>query len=252
MNEGAAETTGTGRHTGVWSANRYRLSVTDAGALTVNENYVRCDGLQVTVVSPTASTRQVISLTSGTIDAGNAFYLSNSLILGHGHGTHSQSGVSIGDADANVTMWNCIVYGIGTPSGSRAVACAGTSANLYGCTLIGGGNALRCTAGTTAAKNVYAGGSSSEDFYTSATLAKTNCASEDQSADDTGTGETATNCVAAAVDCTTAGVTFTDPANGDFRVADTDSALYGVGATLTDDPPGSTALGVDIAGNARS
>jgi hypothetical protein len=67
-------------------------------------------------------------------------------------------------------------------------------------------------------------------------MAKTNCASEDQSADDTKTGETQTNCVAAAVIVDTD--TFVNVTGGteDFHLAaDGLSPLMGVGVDTTAD-----------------
>jgi len=249
---GESETTGTGRHVGVWTTARYRLTVSDATALSITEDYVSVIGLQVSTISPSANSRHVLQVTGITATT-NAIQVSTCILVGHSHATYTQYGLYIQDADALTSVFNVLIYGITAISSSFACVAGGTTNNIYSCTLIGGQNALYVSgaANTTNAKNVYGGGSSSEDFVRiSGTLNKTNCASEDQTADDTGTGETATNCVAAAVAVNTTNFTNVTAGSEDFRLP-AGSALIGAG-TDTSGESAPLNFTVDIAGNARS
>ena len=232
------------RHAGVWSDTKYRITPTNANVLTINENYVRIDGIQLEVLNSTTTSYHV---NVGGIDAGNALYLSNLVCRGSNSATYGQIAINLQDADSIAYIWNCLAYNIHpTTSGNRCGQLNGTCF-VANCTFIGGVYGVR-TFNTSTVKNVYAGGSGTSDFAAGGgTLTATYCAGEDATADDFG----ATGCLTS-VNCTTAGVTFVDPANADFRIADTDSALYNVGTTLTDDPPGATALALDIAGTTRS
>lgn len=219
-----------------WNTSKYRLEVTDAIALQLIEDYVRVDGLQIATVSPTASTRYGVDL--GGASAANEIRLSNLLVKGHGHATYTQSGIHAGDVDYIVKAWNCIVYNIAAITSNYAVYTSSSAAfSLYSSTLIGGNFGIRA-GGATVCKNVYAGGSRTEDFYRVAgALAKVNCASEDQSADDTsGADETATNCVAAAVPVNTDTFVNVTAGSQDFALAaDGLSPLKGAGVDTSGD-----------------
>lgn len=218
---GSSETTDTGRHHGVWSTTHYRLSVSNATALTINEDYVRIIGVQLESVSPTAAAKHGLSVT--TVAAPSHFEFDSLIVRGHNHATYTQTGMSLNDADISADLWNCLIYNIGALTNAYGIySNTGNTNNIYSCTIIGGQYSLvqATNAGTLTAKNVYCGGSLLEDFYRSAgTFAKTNCASEDQSADDTGTGETATNCVAAAVAIDTDTFVNVTASSEDFHLA---------------------------------
>jgi len=232
--------------------------VTDASCVSLGEDCIRLNGLQIKTVSPTANGRLAIGVTG--IGAGGDLRLSNSLLVGHAHGTHTQAGlISLADTDVVWTMWNVIAYNVAALAGNRVIAITGaTTTAIYGCTLIGGEYTIRTGSGTTTMKNTYCGGSLTEDYIRSAgTLVKVNCASDDASADDTsGADETQSNCVVNILYDTTegaghAGFTNVGAGTENFTLK-AGSDLVGRGATLTDDPPGATALALDIAGNARS
>jgi hypothetical protein len=238
------------RHSGVWSETKYRLVVTNAVALLCQEDYIRIEGVQLKTVSPAAADRHVLYLDS--VGAANRTDVSDCLIVGHGNATYAQRGIMIDDAQYVAHVWNTIVYNI--PAGNAAVDIgSATTVNVYSCTVQGGTYGIRGAGGTTTVKNSYAGGSSTEDFYQVGTgiLAKTNCASEDASADDTNASlETATNClINVALDTDT----FVNVTAGseDFRLAlDGLSPLVGAGT----DTSGETAplnFTDDIVGTSR-
>jgi len=141
-------------------------------------------------------------------------------------------------------MWNCIVFNVIGTYGIRVDNYGGEVLNLYSCTVIGSATyGVRGASSTTInAKNCYSGGFGS-DYSSGGTLNLTTCASADH------TGTSSPDLHAIAVNTTN----FTNVTAGSENFAlPAGSALIGVGTTLTDDPPGSTALGVDIAGTTRS
>jgi len=243
--DGASETTGTGRHSGVWTTDRYRLNLASTGTLTINEEYVRVEGLQIRDAGNVASGRYAVGIAGiGTSD----IRLGTCLIRSAGNASYNEYTVFVNDADATVTIWNCAIYGASTASVSLAIyvqTC--TAVNVYGCTIQSGKYGILRSAGTVTAKNCYASGASTYAY--SGTITLTTCASSDH------TGTSSPDLHAIAYDTTEgaghAGFTNVTAGSENFTLK-AGSALVGVGTTLTDDPPGSTALGVDIAGNARS
>jgi hypothetical protein len=162
---------------------------------------VRFDGLQIGVSASNSNYQSPVFNDYANVD-NSAWWFSNCIFRGAGSADYNNPGVYVADSQNTVTIWDCIIYNVGTRDNAycSGVICDSGTANLYSSTVIGGKYGVCANGGTINAKNVYAGGTLTEDFYRgSGTLAKTNCASEDASADDTGTGETATNCVAAAV-----------------------------------------------------
>jgi hypothetical protein len=243
----------TGRHAGKWDATKYNFVVTDNVSLAIYEDYVRIDGLQLGSGTPTADNKHIFQ--TGTLTNGaNAIWLSNLILKGHGNATYNQYGIYPG-TNAIVYIWNTIIYGIpGHDADCQIIYGYNATLSIYSCTLIGGYNCVTGYQSVVVVKNTYAGGSASEDFLKSnlTSLAKTNCASEDQSADDTGTGETATNCVAAAVLIDTDTFVNVSAGTEDFHLAaDGLSPLVGVGVDTSGE---GTPLNftTDIDGDTRS
>lgn len=251
-NAGSSETSGTGRHHGVFSDTHYRLTHTTTESFLVRENYVRLEGLQIYHSTASADFQKALSL--GSQDATAVLYVSNCLVR-HSANTdgYCDTGIDINDADLTVYIWNTIVYGLGLDSGTPSAANAAisinasTAVNIFGCTCIGAAYGIRASNGTVTIKNTYAYGST-DAFY--GTFTATNCASS--GASDLSTSGTG-NINGVAHD-TASGAYFTNvtPATADYHIGNASSQLTGAGATLTDDPPGSTALALDIDGETRS
>ena len=232
-------TSSSARHKGVWSSSYYQLLVSNATALTIYDEYVRLDGLQVGKSSSSANGQGVVYYAG--VAAGNALHISNCIFKQAGNNSYREPGIYSDDADAVVYMWNTIVYGSGTADNAlntTVYAYRGTW-SIYSCTVIGGKYGVYYSGATTCTvKNTYAGGTLTEDFYRGAgTLAKTNCASEDQSADDTsGADETQSNCVAAAVALDTDTFVNVTAGSQNFHLAaDGLSPLMGAGVSTTGD-----------------
>jgi hypothetical protein len=187
-------TDSTARHAGVWDGDKYNLLATNEDCFDVAEDFVRFDGLQFGTAAISGANQDCLVINGQA--AGATIWISNCIIKGANDGTSAQRGIACEDTDNTLYIWNDIIYSFGAVSGSRGIT-LNCTANVYSCVSIcAGARAIACIGGTVTAKNTYAGGSSVEDFYYGAgTFAKTNCASEDASADDAGGTETATNCV---------------------------------------------------------
>ena len=245
------------RHTGRYcdgnngTTARYRLAVSGAPFLISYVEDVRLDGLQIVKTASTADHQCVVQVTS-FVGYANV-WVSNCILKGSGNASYIETGLLNNDAHGTVRAWNTVIYGVSTYD--SAFCCGvnnGGSIYLYSCTIIGGTYGIRTVGTTIVAKNCYVGGSRTEDYYRgSGTLVKTNCASEDQSADDTsGTDETATNCVAAAVAINTTNFTNVTAGSEDFSLP-AGSALIGAGTDTSGDaaPLNFT---TDIIGTTRS
>ena len=167
-----------GRHIGVWNSTKYRLTVSNASAITVGENYVWIDGLQIQVTSANGNLQNPISFSAIAV---SPFWLSNSILRGHGNATYSEYGIGTSANGQSMFVWNSIVYGISTNASSRNIVQANTgTGTFYNNTIIGGTYGLRQVSGSIVAKNVYVGGSVSGDY--SGIITMTTSASSDTSA----------------------------------------------------------------------
>jgi len=216
------------RHAGVWSTSKYRISIADALAFQIGEDYVTVDGLQIETSSANQA-GQVPIIVNAQAATNNAVIISNCIVKGHNSGTYTQSGILFGDADTISYVFNCIIYNINTLSGSRGITGQGATQSIYNCTVIGGEYGIRSSAATCNMKNCYLGGSGVEAYLRNVgTLNKNYCASSDGSADDTGANETtdANYIINVALD----NDTFVDSTGNFHLAADGLSPLQGEGA----------------------
>lgn len=220
-----------------WDDDKYRLLVSNAVAVQksgANTDYVRWEGLQVGVSAVNANYQAAFYI-EYTTDSNALWWIYNCLIRGPGEVAYRAPGIMVTDSQMGLNIWNSIVYNFKGTEGARAdsalYAYLQREINIYNSILSGGAYGLYLQdSGTVNAKNVYSYGGSIEGFYREGgTLNKVNCASDDGSADDTGVGETASNClVGVAFDSDT----FVDVGDGseDFHLAeDGASPLQGVG-----------------------
>ena len=229
-------TTAAARHDGKWNEGAYRLYVANNIAMLKDGgggDHIIFDGLQIGV-SATNANYQCPFWMEYTALNGAWWRISNCIIRGAGSASRRNPGIYCADAQMTMSVWNSVIYNVGTldhPYCSGVICDSGTL-NLYSSTVIGGKYGVVTNGGTINAKNVYAGSTITEDFYRSAgTLAKTNCASEDSSADDTGTGETQSNC-AVSVAYTTSTFTNVTAGSEDYDLV-TGSALIGAGVSTS-------------------
>lgn len=217
-------TIGEARHGGVWSDGYYRLYVANASAMRVSYNHFRVDGLQIGKSASSANAQRGLwfdgSSTSGVR------WVSNCIIrLSYSNAFYEMGIYVAGGAASDNKIWNCIVYGFGSPASTFGDAVQfAANASIYNCTVIGGYNCYnRATTVNITAKNCYGGNAVNENFL--GTIAKTTCAVSDTDSD----GNTIDNIPADAT--TFVNVT---PGSEDFRLAD-GSLLIGEGTDTSGD-----------------
>jgi hypothetical protein len=218
-------------HGPVWDTGAYILAPnaiasTTAALSLVGVDYVFLDGLQVTTTNPGGSSRHIV-VTGATArtDNNNQTRISNCILKGHGHATHTSSVLSLATANLDVCVWNCIGFN-STALGSNRSLYANMSSTgtckVSNCTFIGGEYAYYRASGAMTIKNCYGGGSLSGDYY--GTMTKTTCASSDT------TGDTGLQSIPVSA-ATFVNVT---PGSEDFHLA-AGSALIGVGTDTSGD-----------------
>lgn len=161
-----------------WSTSKYRLSVADANALTISDDYVRVSNLQVEVTGVTNGTdRRAIDV--NTITATNNLIVFDSLyVRGVAADTDGLRGISLSDTDIVARIYNCIITNMAdvTDTASIGIYVDGTTVDVYNCTIQG------CAVGiarTSSTLNVYNSAvfNNGNDF--SGTITLTTCASDD-------------------------------------------------------------------------
>jgi hypothetical protein len=176
-------TTAAARHSGVWTDNAYKLSVTNVsfGAIRISEDYVRIAGLQIENTSPTAMNRNLFYLAAQTADACD-IRISDCIGKGHNDATHFQYGIypAADLGTGTVYLWNNTFYNFSTVAASYIVSNYAKHGvwSVYSSTHIGGQAGIRRdTNGTVTAKNCYCGGQAWASYL--GTITKTTCASSD-------------------------------------------------------------------------
>ena len=120
----------TTRHSGIWDDDRYTLSV-DANALTISDNYIRIDGLQIE--EDNSGNRRAVLLTSGSNNAKIEYCIMRT----------SSGGVDnclqIGSSGTAPSVGNCIlICGNSADVGINVSASQGSGGYFYNLTIIGG------------------------------------------------------------------------------------------------------------------
>jgi hypothetical protein len=171
----------TSSNTGKWSTGRYRLHRTSGNALTIAARYVRVEDIQVSVTDTSSTVRYGI-ITSPVAAGGSDIRIDGCVIVGDvasNTNAGSCAGISASDADATVTIRNCVIYNwINNTTLGVGILCSGSPTTVENCTVVGNGQyGIRRASGTVAVTNTYAGSNATEDF--SGTITYTTCASAD-------------------------------------------------------------------------
>ena len=176
------------RHNGTYQTTKYRLEVSNATAIEVEEAYVRFTGLQVFVTGALGA-RSTVLIDPGT--ATSDVRISQSIVK-LAEADFSHNGIAANTA-ATVYVLNTLVISDGVSTGSFLIQNLGLLAtmNVYsvtGITAAGLGIRLNAATATVVAKNVLIqeGGAANAFQVNSGTLTNTNCASSDATADDFG------------------------------------------------------------------
>jgi hypothetical protein len=201
-----------------WDASRYRLAVSNASTLWIEENYVRLSGLQIDLVASNGNGQSGVYI-SGQ-DASNTIYIYNSRIQGNSGASYSNIGIREVDLDINLDVWNTIVTDFDGHASSVGIQLYGADSDIYNSVV------YKCTDGI---KTL------SGDLGTTVTnTASFNCGDD---FDDSGSSLTVTY---SASDDSQAGTgniqpaswanEFSNAAGGNFTLVDTGAECYHAGA----------------------
>lgn len=212
--------TGAARHSGKWSETAYRLVVTNNIAFRMQIAGI-VSGLQIQTVGATSEKYSLLL----SPPAGLTIQASDLIVRGDLTASVPPT-LCVCGGSGTTYLWNIIGYDAGTYS-LLTDGSASLSVYCYNSVFIGGSTAgVRRNVGTLTAKNVYAGGSTTSDYY--GTMTKVTCASSDSS------GSEGLRGIAVNTD------TFTNVTSGsqDFHLVSSRSSLFHVGTdTSGDDAP---------------
>jgi len=238
-NSTTAEVNQSQRHQGKWDASRYSLETSLPGIYNW-EDFVRIDGIQIKLVSPSSSVQGFISRDNSSAAR---VYISNSIIDG-GSNSNSQYGiVFFNTANGGIMYsWNNVVYNFTSGSGFDAVSDTPTI-YAFNNSAINNSVGIRHEAGTFVAKNNIAS-SNTTDYSGTLNAASTNNISSDATSPNSGS----TDC--GGHSCRNQTVAFADIANNDYHLFPSDTAAKNAGADLSADA--NLAFATDIDGQTRS
>lgn len=141
-----------GRHQGVWSDSKYRITVGHATCLLTDDNNIRISGLQLSTSVTSSASIPVVHLYS----IEGEVYVIDNIMKDSGNGTYSLRGINAEVATAGVTyIWNNIIYNLGTNGvGIYFTASPGTLEHrVYNNTVYGTGYGFSVESGVVIAKN---------------------------------------------------------------------------------------------------
>lgn len=214
------------------STSKYMLSVANAIAVIIQDDYVTFDSMQIETSSGNGNDQHVFYIAS-IAATNNAIKISNCRIKGHGNASYRNSLIYTDDGDILMTIWNCILYNAGTNTNSSGARLNTATTNIYNCVSYGNYSGFRRAAGTANAYDSVAFNTTDDFNGTWAVIDY--CASDDNdgtnNVSESGGGASWTN-------------DFTDAANGDFSLK-SGSNLIGAGGkagsgTFSDDIDGTT------------
>ena len=217
-----------------WDSSTWRIEVTDDDPLTVSEECVRLEAVQLSKVYGSDDTYTSCIGIGDYHTSISDVRVSNSIIRCVPGATVKYIGIDINDADSNITIWNTIIYDFPR----RAIEFAGSSLNVYNCTIEGSTavDGIFCSAGDIVIKNcaiwnnnddIDVGGASSSTIDT--------CATDDGDGDNPITPSNWAN-------------VFENWTSNDYRLKSTDTDLKDSGLTS----PGGALYDDDIIGTTRS
>lgn len=216
-----------------WDATKYHMTIDDANAIDINDNYLRFSNIQIEVTGLSAD-RQVFYI-FGIPGGGSAIHFDSVYIRGASGDSNGLMGVWVSDSDATVSMYNCITTDMASVADTNSYGfynSLGTSV-VYNSVFYNMRTGLRRDADSLTVANL-AVFNTNDDFNGTITITKS--ASDDDDAEsvaESGGGATWPD-------------DFTDAANGDFSLVAA-SSLIGSG----DVDPGTGLFSDDIVGTAR-
>lgn len=128
------------RHEGSWDTSTYRLESSSGDCFSVEEDYLRIEGLQIRTVSINVNNDHVVKFSNQ--NASNEIRIEKCIIRGADNGTYTQNGIYFSDPDAILKIGNNIIYDINVSVNSYCIYGTGTS-YFYNNTCIGGVYTIR-------------------------------------------------------------------------------------------------------------
>lgn len=200
-------------HTGIRDTGVRFYNTLNANTLAANENELHIQDIQSRVTCNSGSDRGAITCT--TVAGGTTYYVGCIATNSQNAGAGANQGF-FQQAAGTMVCVDCLGD---NNEGHQFRMTTGTPYD-YNCTAIGGTHGFIQTGGTAVAKNCLAHGTSTADF--NGTITKTNCASEDATADGTGARASQT-------------FTFVNAGANNYHLATTDAGAKGFGADLSAD-----------------
>lgn len=219
---------GTASHIGKWNTNAYKIVIINDNGLTLDEDYSRVEGIQISA-----------TFSAGTTQYGAFYALANNCIFISCIAKGTSSGDSLGtksgfrNAGTGTININCIAFGF---TGATNTTLSGFQNGLiYNCTSYGSNLGFRRLTGTSIVKNCLAQ-NCTDGFSGSFDVSSTNNLS------DTASDAPGSNPI-------TATVNFVDAANGDFHLTSNNPLILRAGKDLSSDS--AYAFNTDIDGEYR-
>jgi len=209
------------RHQGKWDDGKYVFYTSSGSGISVAEDYVIIDGLQVKF-SASANAYRAIYLASSQSLTANEIKVSNNIVKGILSGTAESIGIGVATDNIVAKIYNNIVYDFITSSGGRGISARGNTYAynnaVYNCrTGIYRSNGTIITKNNLSYNNIV-------DYSQTISASSTHNLSSDDTAPAYGTYYR------------NATVDFADAANKDFHLAASDTGARDKGADLSDDP----------------
>ena len=170
--------------TGIYSTSKYRLEgdIPTTGLLTIMEDYVRVNAMQIHGTSTAGNSNSHVYVT-GQSYGYNDIRISNTIVKGIEVGiSYSEYLIRIVSSNAIVKIWNSLIYGCSPSYTGRGIDNSG-SLYLYNDVIQGGSTRglYSVGGGTLVFKNTYAC-SAGGTAFAGGTMTMTNCASSDSTA----------------------------------------------------------------------
>ena len=148
-------TTAAARHAGKWDDTKYNLVTNDETSITIADDCVRLDGLQIGHSAVTGHDRYGIFIYQQT--AASDVRILNFIIKMSGGSSWREPGIYVWNNNTVLRLYNTIIYGFGAASsaGNAPLWFEDGTEYIYSCTLIGDIRAILGGTHTTC-KNVYA------------------------------------------------------------------------------------------------
>jgi len=218
-NNTATEANRSQRHNGKWDDTKYRLQPTGADSLSISEDFVRVDGLQIAVDSGRSGSGIVSPY--DTTGASAEISLSNNIIKSANSASFFQDGIYLDmTAGSTAKIWNNLIYDMGAHASTDAIDIYGAAAYIYNNTISNAYVGINANNSTYAKNNIVQGATNGY-----------NGASFDASSD-YNISNVASDTTGGANDKDNTTVSFVDSANDDLHLAPSDTAAKGAGTNL--------------------